>query len=52
MGNYFQIYNYPGNLRARLVGYQLNGKASIWWKNTKTINKVRSSEITWKIFKK
>jgi hypothetical protein len=30
-GKYFQIYNYPGNLRARLVMYQLNGKYSIWW---------------------
>jgi hypothetical protein len=29
MGKYFQIYNYPGNLRARLVVYQLNGKVSI-----------------------
>jgi hypothetical protein len=29
MGNYLQIYNYLGNLRSRLVVYQLNGKVVI-----------------------
>jgi hypothetical protein len=52
MGKYFQIYNYSRNLRARLEIYQLNGKVVIWWKETKTINKIRSNELTWKIFKK
>jgi len=31
--------------------YQLNGKVVIWWQETKIVNKVRSSELTWKIFK-
>jgi hypothetical protein len=30
----------------------LNGKVAIWWQETKTINKVRSNKLTWKIFKK
>jgi hypothetical protein len=52
MSKYFEIYNYPGKLKAILVVYQLNGKYSIWWKETKTINNIRSSELNWKIFKK
>jgi hypothetical protein len=52
MGKYFHIYNYPRNLRDRLVAYQLNGKYVIWWEETKTMNKGRSMELTWKIFKK
>jgi hypothetical protein len=29
MGKYFQIYNYPRNMRARLDVHQLNSKSSI-----------------------
>ena len=31
MGKYSQIYNNPGNLRARLSIYKLNHKDAIWW---------------------
>jgi hypothetical protein len=44
MGKYFQIYNYSGNLRARLAIYQLNGKDVIWWQETKTIKKLRETK--------
>jgi len=52
MSKYFEIYNYLGKLKAILVVYQLNGKYAIWWKETKKINNIRSSELNSKIFKK
>jgi hypothetical protein len=36
----------------RLVVYHLNGKDAIWWKDTKRVNKIKGSELNWKIFKK
>jgi len=45
MSKYFQIYNYPENLKARLVVYQKNGKYAIWWQEIKIVNKIRSSEL-------
>jgi hypothetical protein len=52
MEKYFQIYNYSRNLRARLELYQLKEKNVIWWQETKMINKIRSNELSSKIFKK
>lgn len=45
MSKYFPIYNYSRNVRARLLVFQLNGKPTIWWQETKTINQIKSSEI-------
>jgi len=35
MKKYFQIYNYFGELKARMAIYNLTGKADIWWQDIK-----------------
>ena len=35
MTDYFQFYEYESNLRARLVIYQLQGKATLRWEKKK-----------------
>ena len=35
MKKYFQIYNYSGELKARMAIYNLTGKADIWWQDLK-----------------
>lgn len=49
MGKYFQVYNYPSNLKARLSIFQLNIKITLWWLEAKIVNKIRGKDLTWKI---
>ena len=35
---YFQIYNYFDELKAKMVAYNLTGKADIWWQEIKKVN--------------
>lgn len=51
MTKYFQVYNYPSNLKARLVVYQLNSKEALWWQKVKIVHHIQGNNMTWKLFK-
>lgn len=40
MNKYFQIYEYDYNLKARLAIYQLQGKATLWCEEIKTVREI------------
>ena len=52
MKKYFQIYNYSNQLKARMVIYNLTGKAYIWWQDLKRVKGIREKNINWSTFKK
>jgi len=52
MSKYFEVYNYPSNLRAILATYQLIGKATLWWEESKAIKRIERKKLTWKLFKR
>jgi len=52
MRKYFQIYNYFGKLKARMVVYNLTGKADIWWEDLKRVKNIKEKEVNWRYFKK
>ena len=47
MINYFQVYKYESKLRARLAIYQLQGKATLWWEETKMVHAIDEKMVTW-----
>jgi len=47
MGKYLQIYEYTVKLKARLVVYQLQRKATLWSDETETVRKIDEEEVTW-----
>ena len=38
MTKYFQVYEYDSNLKAKLSIYQLQGRASLWWEEAKSVH--------------
>lgn len=52
MSKYFEVYNYPSNVKARLATYQLTGKATLCWEENKIVKRIRNKNLTWKFFKK
>lgn len=52
MNKYFQIYEYNHNLKACLAIYELQGKATLWWEEIKTMCKIDEKEITWEDFQR
>ena len=52
MNRYFKIYEYDNNLKARLEIYQLQGKATLWWEEIRTVWGIDEQEVTWEQFKK
>lgn len=52
MSKYFQVYNFPSNLKSRLATYQLNCKESLWREETKIVYKIQGKNLTWKLFMK
>ena len=50
MIKYFQLYKYESNLTARLVIYQLQGKATLWWGETKMVHAIDEKTVTWEDF--
>ena len=52
MKKYFQIYNYSNQLKARMVIYNLTGKADIWWLDLKRVKVIREKNINWSTFMK
>ena len=52
MKKYFQIYNYSGELKAKMAIYNLMGKVDIWWQDLKRMKQIRERSVTWTNFKK
>eukprot|EP00253_Pinus_taeda_P003746 PITA_03746 len=52
MNKYFQLYEYDHNLKARLVIFQLQGKATLWWEEVKIVKGVTEQTITWDNFQR
>eukprot|EP00253_Pinus_taeda_P002728 PITA_02728 len=52
MNNYFQLYEYDHNLKARLAIFQLQGKATLWWEEVKIVKGVTEQTITWEKFQR
>jgi len=52
MHKYFQIYNYSGELKAKMAIYNLVGKADIWWQDVKRVKRLSERDVSWKTFKK
>ena len=50
MIKYFQVYKYESNLRARLAIYQLQGKTTLWWEETKMVHAIDEKMVTWEDF--
>ena len=50
MSKYFQVHNYSSVMQARLAIYNLNGKATRWWRDLKHIKKYELREISWEKF--
>ena len=50
MIKYFQVYEYESNLKARLAVYQLQGKATLWWEETKMVHAIDEKIVTWEDF--
>jgi hypothetical protein len=49
---YFQIYNYPSNMKVRMAIYNMKGKASIWWQDLKLAKGLKEKQLEWFDFKK
>ena len=52
MKNYFQIYNYSEELKAKMAIYNLTGKAYLWCKDINKFKGIKEKYVTWKTFKK
>eukprot|EP00253_Pinus_taeda_P020256 PITA_20256 len=52
MNKYFHLYEYDHNLKARLAIFQLQGKATLWWEEVKTVRGVNEQNITWEKFQR
>lgn len=52
MNKYFQLYEYDHNLKVQLEILQLQGKATPWWEEVKTVRGVNEQSITWCKFQK
>lgn len=45
---YFQVSYYPGNMKAGVAIFNLNGRASIWWDHLRQVKKINDRKIVWK----
>ena len=52
MSKYFKVHNYSSEMKARLAIYNLNGKATRWWRDLKRTKKDELREIRWDNFRK
>jgi len=41
MNKYFQTYVYEDSLKARLAIYHVQGKATLWWEEVKTVHGIK-----------
>ena len=51
MKKYFHLYNYSSSLKVRMTVYNLNDKATIWWKDLKKVKNIEDKRVEWKQFK-
>ena len=47
MSKYFQVHDHSSEMKARLAIYNLNGKATRWWRDLKHTKKDEMREIHW-----
>ena len=52
MKKYFQVQDYLGNMKARVVIFNMDGRESIWWEHLRQVKKINEKNIVWKQFKK
>ena len=52
MIKYFKLFHYPSRLKEWLAIYNLNGKASPWWRYLKLTKNSEERKVTWESFKK
>jgi hypothetical protein len=52
MRKYFQLHNYSAQEEGRIVIYQLNGKASMWWDRYVQVQHIDEKKVTWREFKR
>ena len=45
MSKYFRVHNYSSEMKSHLAIYNLNGKASRWWRDLKHAKKDALREI-------
>ena len=50
MRKYFQVQDYPGNMKARVAIFNLTGRTSIWWEHFRQVKKINKKRIVWKQF--
>jgi hypothetical protein len=48
MRKYFQLNNYSSHAEGRIVIYQLNGKASMWWDQCVKVQHIKENNVTWR----
>ena len=48
MRKYFQVQDYSGNMKARVVIFNLTGRAPIWWEHFRQVKKINERKIVWK----
>jgi hypothetical protein len=49
MKKYFRVHE---NLKAQIVVFKLNGKASIWWEGLSNVKGIHENDLSWKQFEK
>jgi hypothetical protein len=48
----FRVHDFSKNMKARVVTFKLNGKASVWWEDLKNVKGVREEDLSWEWFEK
>jgi hypothetical protein len=49
---YFQLHNYYAREEGRIVIYQLNGNASMWWDQYVQVQHIDEKKVNWREFKR
>ena len=52
MKKYFRIHDYIETKKAKIVIYNLNGRAAIWWEHLRHIKYISERIISWSHFKR
>jgi hypothetical protein len=47
---YFRVRDFSEKLKARVVAFNLNGKASIWWEDLKNVKGIHEEGMSWERF--
>ena len=52
MRKYFHVQDYSKNMKERVVIFNMNGRALIWWDHLKQVKRINERNIMWRQFKK